>query len=221
MKIYIAGSSKNKFLKLDNIREKYFVNKPHNDDDDNIDKLNKWYCEITALYYMWKHSTEDIVGLEHYRRYFINNKTNKLLSETDILKLLESNDIIMYKYNGTNALRDAARLYKEIALSLAIVNKYYGSEISSFIKNKIKNSNYVYEGNMFICKKELIDEYCEFLFKVLSEFDKIHKFKTSRIDGYIAEYLFGPWMEFKKKKIYNCKRQSYSKDLSQKLYGHV
>ena len=100
MKIYVVGSSKNKFLPLDDIREKFLIDQPH--DGDNIDFLNPWYCELTGLYYLWKHVDDDIVGLEHYRRYFVNSK-NKLLSENDINNILNEYDIIApYQYNKRN-----------------------------------------------------------------------------------------------------------------------
>jgi hypothetical protein len=70
MKIYVVGSSKNKFLPLDSIREKFLIDQQH--EGANIDFLNPWYCELTGLYWLWKNSTENIVGLEHYRRYFVN-----------------------------------------------------------------------------------------------------------------------------------------------------
>jgi hypothetical protein len=38
MKIYVVGSSKNKFLPLDNIREKYLIDQPH--EGDNIEVLS-------------------------------------------------------------------------------------------------------------------------------------------------------------------------------------
>ena len=79
MKIYVVGSNKNIFLPLDDIREKFIINETHK--GDNIDDLNPWYCELTGLYYLWKNCDDDIVGLEHYRRYFVNNQ-NKLLSKT-------------------------------------------------------------------------------------------------------------------------------------------
>ena len=72
MKIYVVGSTKNSFLPLNSIREKFFIDEKHN--GDNIDSLNPWYCELTAMYYLWKNCNDDIVGLEHYRRYFVNEK---------------------------------------------------------------------------------------------------------------------------------------------------
>lgn len=100
MKIYVVGSSKNRFLPLDNIREKFLIDQKH--DGDNIDFLNPWYCELTGLYYLWKHCDDDIVGLEHYRRYFVN-ENDQLLSENEIRYILKDYDVICpIHYNKPN-----------------------------------------------------------------------------------------------------------------------
>ena len=36
---------------------------------DSISNLNKYYCELTVIYYLWKNVNYDYVGLYHYRRY--------------------------------------------------------------------------------------------------------------------------------------------------------
>ena len=77
MKIYVVGNSKDLFLKLDNIREKFLVDQSH--DGDNIDDLNPWYCELTGLYHLWKNTTDDIIGLEHYRRYFVKKVCSRII----------------------------------------------------------------------------------------------------------------------------------------------
>lgn len=206
MKIYVVGSSKNRFLPLNNIREKFIINAEH--DGENIDNLNPWFCELTGLYWIWKNSKEDIVGLEHYRRYFVNQR-NQLLSEDEIRNILEASDIICiranYSYRNppkTWLIRNGK--WNEMQKFLAFIKIYVDED---YYKTCIEhlNSDWHALGNMFISRKELINEYCEFIFGLTFAYMEAEKHYgrnlPRRIVGYFTEFLFGAWLTYNKKKI--------------------
>lgn len=210
MKIYVVGSSKNKFLQLNNIRQKFLIDQPH--EGDNIDRLNSRYCELTGLYYLWKHCDDDIVGLEHYRRYFVNSK-NQLLSEAEIKAKLELCDILCIRANYSArhpviTWINASPIRKDFDKFICFAKHYVGRQYADACV-KILNGSYHCLGNMFICKKQLIDEYCEFIFDLLDAYQQCeiqhNRTPPKRVMGYFAEFLFAAWLELHHKKIGFCK----------------
>ena len=206
MKIYVVGSSKNQFLPLNNIRQKFIVDAPH--EGENIDFLNPWYCELTGLYHLWKNCKDEIVGLEHYRRYFVNKK-NQILSESEIRKLLDDNDIICIRANYSRRRPPKTWLIRnkkwaDMQKFLAFIKVYVGEDYYNTCVSHL-NGDWHALGNMFICRKELIDEYCEFMFDLTIQYIEAERFYgrklPGRILGYFAEFLFGAWLKFHNKKI--------------------
>lgn len=72
---------------------------------DNISAKNPNYCELTALYWVWKNLDCEYIGLCHYRRYFghkvhakdIKKKKGAIFTKTDYEKLLTKYDVILPK----------------------------------------------------------------------------------------------------------------------------
>lgn len=44
------------------------------DTGNNISEKNKYYSELTGIYWVWKNEKADIIGSCHYRRFFTNKK---------------------------------------------------------------------------------------------------------------------------------------------------
>lgn len=207
MKIYVVGSSKNKFLPLDDIREKFLIDQPH--EGDNIDFLNPWYCELTGLYYLWKHVDDDIVGLEHYRRYFLG-KNGAILDKKEIENILINYDIICAKEhypngNGTYIftwpIRNGKRDY--FLQFIATLKNLYGDEVAKHF-NDFLYGQWHCQGNLMIGKRKIIEKYLEWLFNTLIEYNKTVNLteNTKRINAYISEFFFGAWLTLNNYKIY-------------------
>jgi hypothetical protein len=210
MKIYVVGSSRNRFLPLDNIREKFLIDQPH--EGDNIDFLNPWYCELTGLYYMWKHVNDDIVGLEHYRRYFVNDNGNPL-SETEIRELLKDNDVIAHTSKEVNSrwtmyeelkqcckAGDLSKIYLNFLCAINYLHPGLLDKINTMMKRK-----WHWQLNMCICRKEIFDEYCKFAFGISDAFLAVYDIRNYplRSAGYIYEILiWGLFLETHNYKIH-------------------
>lgn len=210
MKIFVVGKKTNKYMAFDNIREHFYIDEPHT--GNNIDELNPYYCELTGLYYLWKNCKDDVVGLEHYRRYFVDGK-RKLLSEEKINDILKSNDIICADFDSMltrctleDRFNRPACSVGTMKLELKIIKdlmKIYHPEMYDDFEKYLKQK-YHYQFNMFICKKELINEYCEFLFTMLKPIsDKMLDKIKKRSIGFIGEILlFTFWVQQKKLLVY-------------------
>lgn len=201
MKIYVVGNSKDLFLPLDNIRTRFLVDEKHN--GDNIDHLNPWYCELTGLYYLWKHEKDDIIGLEHYRRYFLNDN-GRMLSEDEIKDALKDNDIILRRFiYSTHGQRDGFQwpeqnnIMKELVEFLFQIKE---PDFAMYALHLLKTSPEFAQCNMFIAKREVIDKYCTWLFDALGRVDFEYFKQFKRIYGYFGEYIFYAWIKYNKYK---------------------
>ena len=66
--------------------------------------------------------------------------------------------------------------------------------------DKVMDTKKLYQYNMLIARKELVDEYCHWLFSILFELEKITDISdydkyNKRIYGFLSERLFNVWLE--------------------------
>lgn len=174
---------------------------------DNISLKNPNFCELTGLYWAWKNLKSDYIGLAHYRRHFKGKKKSKnkfecVLSEKEMNELFKENDIILPKkrnyYIETLYSHYEHTMYIEpLDITGKIIKKKYPKYYSEFELLKKRKTAHMF--NMFIMKKDIMDKYCEWLFDVLFELEKIvdnSKYDSfhARFYGRVSELLFDVWL---------------------------
>lgn len=197
----------------------------YDDDGDNISIKNGTYNELTAIYYAWKNLDLDYYGLFHYRRYFdfgepssakpwknyqtveAFQKHGTILDE-DILKAVEKYDLIVpmlapSEPSGVQTTREwygTSHYKKDIDFCVEYIERNY-PEIAKYLGHWDEKTNYIC--NMFIMKKEIFNEYCEFMFDVLGKFEDQMDIRDydpyqARVTGFLAERMTSLFIVYKK-----------------------
>ena len=185
---------------------------------DNISAKNANYCELTGLYWAWKNLKCDYIGLCHYRRYFagknihtnsIEKKKAVILHRADYEKLLQKYDVILpvkrnYYIETVRSQYEHAHNKRDLDEAERIIKELYPEYSEAFSKVMVRTKLHIL--NMFVMKKTLFDEYCNWLFSILFELEKridISNYNQyeARVFGFISERLFSVWVEKKQLKV--------------------
>ena len=181
---------------------------------ENISSKNPYYSELTSIYWAWKNLNADYIGLVHYRRHFAENekipnneqdrfkniltykKADKLLDEADIILPTKRNYYIENIYNHYKKT-----MYIEpLDETRKILTEKYPEYVKEFDKIYKKTSAHLF--NMFIMKKDKLNEYLSWLFDILFELEKRIDPKQysnfhARYLGRISEILLDVWIDTK------------------------
>lgn len=178
---------------------------------DNISLKNPYFCELTGLYWAWKNLKEDYIGLAHYRRHFASKKINKkdlfnsVLTKDEASKLLNNTDIIVpkkrnYYIENLYSHYEHTMYIEPLDITGQILQERYPEYMLEFDKLKTRRSAHMF--NMFIMKKDKLDEYCTWLFDILFELEK--RVDNSKYDsfharfyGRVSELLLDVWLNTK------------------------
>lgn len=175
---------------------------------DNISHKNKSYCELTAIYWMWKNIDADYYGLFHYRR-FLNFKSigggydiftefseenirNFGWSDSQISSICEKYDVItspvwnIHPVGLPNLQMTNYDFYakehfsKDLDIVIRIIKEKY-PEIYPFALKSLYSKECFF-ANMMIMKREIFFEYCNWIFTILGEAEK--EVDISNYDSY-------------------------------------
>ena len=187
---------------------------------DNISTKNPHFCELTCHYWAWKNLRNvDIVGLNHYRRFFDftrkwpNFSADKHFIPTeDFLKqdyqfpdlegILKKYDTILpiarhWRVSNTQQYADY-HIGKDWEVLRQIIKDRSPQYMPAFEKT-MDHSNKAVGYNMFITHWKHFEAYSEWLFDILFEVERrvppIEDPVQSRIYGYMSERLINVFCE--------------------------
>ena len=172
------------------------------DTGDNISDQNPYYGELTGLYWVWKNETEaDIIGICHYRRYFLTDEQT-LMTEEDYKRYLSDCDILISEMSAENGATNWE--YYTIAHNVAdvkavgeAIRQCYPEDYAAFCKVMGEQTSCF--GNLMVTSRKYFCEYCEWLFTIFdvaskqidaSGYDAYHK----RVYGFLSEILLYVWV---------------------------
>lgn len=172
---------------------------------DNISKQNPYYNELTAIYWGWKNLDVDALGLVHYRRYLSLNKKKSLdavLSGQQAQNLLKQYDIVLpqkrnycIETNESHYLH--AHEHEPFNVMRQVIQEDYPEYEDAF--ETVMKRTWAHMFNMFIMKKQPLDEYLAWMFDVLHKVEAlidISSYSTyeQRVYGFLSELLLDVWL---------------------------
>ena len=184
----------------------------YDDTGDQISAKNPTYCELTALYWGWKNLDCDYLGLVHYRRYLTGKSRNRdpwkrILSGTEartLLRELAREDVFVILPKKRYYIIET--LYSHYAHShheedlkavIQVIHESYPEYTDAFVDVMKRRSAHMF--NMCIMRRDLLDQYCTWLFDVLEQTEGILDISRytdfdKRVFGRISELLLDVWI---------------------------
>lgn len=151
------------------------------DAGDNISDKNKQFCELTALYWIWKHAKENLIGLVHYRRHFIipdDWPDRMLYNGIDVILPIPL--YVAPNVAGNFKKRHDPSDWDYMMQCLREEDERTYQEAEIFFRNSLYSPC-----NMFIMRREVLHELCSWMFPILF---KVAEHGGQKEDSYLNRY---------------------------------
>lgn len=178
------------------------------DTGENISRLNLYLNEITALYWIWRHTSNKIVGFVHYRRIFTAG--DGFLTGDEAQKILRDFDIIVNECQfGYVPLCDWKAMLSTRPLAehvIATVRKFIAARQPDYVDafDRINGGFGTFCYEIFVARRKIFDSYCSWLFsfiveateEILATSDIANSTdpRIYRAVSFLAEHLLGVWL---------------------------
>jgi hypothetical protein len=173
---------------------------------ENISSKNPNYCELTGLFWAWKNLNADYIGLAHYRRHFSykkkKDKFSSILTNSEAARLCSKYDVIVPKKRRYFIETLESHYYhthdgNHLEFARQVIKEKCPEYLPTFERVMKRSGAHMF--NMFIMKKELLDQYCSWVFDILFEIEKRINLKDlsafdARLFGRISELLLDVWL---------------------------
>ena len=175
---------------------------------ENISARNDHYCELTGLYWAWKNLDADYLGLVHYRRHFSSrrwtaDKKKRVADGRCLERELEKAPILLpkprhYWIETTYTHYAHAHHSNDLDTARAVLAENDPEYVPAF--DAVMNQTSGHRFNMFVMRRDLLNQYCEWLFQVLFEMEKRLDISTysandARVFGFVGERLLDVWIQ--------------------------
>lgn len=175
----------------------------------NIAELNDRINECTAIYWIWKNTYSDIVGINHYRRHFYKSNIKEIanvISNKEIINILKDDKTIILPELTRMDISILDNICMSVGTDVCLNVLPYVREAIKRIQPDYLNSfedvllgNVMYRCNMFISSWKVFDDYCTWLFSFIIQLaEKIdvsnYSPQEKRVVGYFAEVMFTVWL---------------------------
>ena len=181
-------------------------------DGECITQYNDRINELTGLYWMWKNTESQYIGLSHYRRFFYDEEKKDRLDINGIEDIfLDGTDIILTIPVELHWRIYDKSVYENISGSVGENLAKQGRDVIrgllqerqpeyADIFDSVLNGNRMYVCNMFVTRREILDRYCDWLFSFITNAaDRVNvdnlSYIQKRVIGYYGEVLPTVWLQ--------------------------
>ncbi len=176
------------------------------DTGDHISERNNRYSELSALYWAWKNLPAQYLGLCHYRRYLSvcpKGRNRHILRQDELEPLLKSHDIVLANERNyvieTNYSQYIHAHHKvDLDLTREVIADLYPDYLQAYDRRMAMTRGHRF--NLFVMRRDLADQYCQWLFDILFELEKRldvvgYEGRDARVYGLVSERLIDVWFD--------------------------